>query len=156
MTWTAQEWMDAYGESHQNPVNKTIHWIAVPTIFTTVVGLLWAIPVPGFMAGIPGLNWATLAMALTALWYLRLSRSLALGMILFMVADVALVAWYDSLNHWPVWQMSLVLFVVMWILQFIGHAVEGKRPSFFKDLQFLLIGPAWLMHFIYRKLGIPL
>ena len=156
MTWTAQEWMDAYGESHQNPVNKTIHWIAVPTIFTTVVGLLWAIPVPGFMAGIPGLNWATLTMALTALWYLRLSRSLALGMILFMVADVALVAWYDSLNHWPVWQMSLVLFVVMWILQFIGHAVEGKRPSFFKDLQFLLIGPAWLMHFIYRKLGIPL
>ena len=156
MAWTAQEWMDAYGESHQNPVNKTIHWIAVPTIFTTVVGLLWAIPVPGFMAGIPGLNWATLAMALTALWYLRLSRSLALGMILFMVADVALVAWYDSLNHWPVWQMSMVLFVVMWILQFIGHAVEGKRPSFFKDLQFLLIGPAWLMHFIYRKLGIPL
>ncbi|WP_369601113.1 Mpo1-like protein [Hahella sp. SMD15-11] len=156
MTWTAQEWMDAYGESHQNPVNKTIHWIAVPTIFTTVVGLLWAIPVPGFMAGIPGLNWATLAMALTALWYLRLSRTLALGMILFMVADVVLVAWYDSLNHWPVWQMSLVLFVVMWILQFIGHAVEGKRPSFFKDLQFLLIGPAWLMHFIYRKLGIPL
>ena len=38
--------------------------------------------------------------------------------------------------------------------QFIGHAVEGKRPSFFKDLQFLLIGPIWLLSNLYRRVGI--
>ncbi|RMF14413.1 MAG: DUF962 domain-containing protein [Gammaproteobacteria bacterium] len=156
MALTAQQWMDAYGESHRHPVNKLIHWIAVPTIFTTVVGLLWSIPVPEMMSQVPWLNWATIAMVLAVLWYVRLSPSLAVGMALFTAADIALVAWYDSLNHLPVWQMSLILFVVMWVLQFIGHAIEGKRPSFFKDVQFLLIGPAWLMHFLYRKAGIPI
>jgi uncharacterized membrane protein YGL010W len=54
----------------------------------------------------------------------------------------------------PVWQTSLGLFVLAWIGQFIGHKIEGKKPSFFKDVVFLLIGPAWLMHFIYKKLDI--
>jgi uncharacterized membrane protein YGL010W len=55
----------------------------------------------------------------------------------------------------PLWLVSLVIFAVAWIGQFYGHKVEGKKPSFFKDIQFLLIGPAWLMHFVYKKLGIP-
>ena len=54
----------------------------------------------------------------------------------------------------PVWRSALVVFVVAWIGQFIGHKIEGKKPSFLQDLQFLLIGPAWLLGFIYRKLGI--
>jgi uncharacterized membrane protein YGL010W len=55
----------------------------------------------------------------------------------------------------PLWMVSIIIFAVAWIGQFYGHKVEGKKPSFFKDLQFLLIGPAWLMHFIYKRLGIP-
>jgi len=50
--------------------------------------------------------------------------------------------------------VSLGIFVIAWIGQFIGHKIEGKKPSFLEDLQFLLIGPAWLLHFIYKKLGI--
>jgi uncharacterized membrane protein YGL010W len=55
----------------------------------------------------------------------------------------------------PLWVISLIIFFVAWIGQFYGHKVEGKKPSFLKDIQFLLIGPAWLMHFIYKRLGIP-
>jgi len=54
----------------------------------------------------------------------------------------------------PLWAISLTLFVLAWIGQFIGHKIEGKKPSFFKDIQFLLVGPAWLMGFIYKRLGI--
>jgi uncharacterized membrane protein YGL010W len=54
---------------------------------------------------------------------------------------------------WPVWAICLTLFVVAWIGQFIGHKIEGKKPSFFKDVQFLLIGPAWLLSKVYRKAG---
>jgi uncharacterized membrane protein YGL010W len=50
--------------------------------------------------------------------------------------------------------ISLAVFVVAWIVQFYGHKIEGKKPSFLKDVQFLMIGPAWLMHFIYKKIGI--
>ena len=48
----------------------------------------------------------------------------------------------------------VALFVVGWIIQFVGHKIEGQKPSFFEDLQFLLIGPLWLLSDVYRRLGI--
>lgn len=150
---SAEEWFAEYGESHQNPTNKTIHWIAVPIIYATVVGLLWAVPQPAFMATIPWLNWAVVALVPTLLFYLALSFPLALGMVVLSVACLWGWSVLERLGV-PVWQTALGLFVLMWIFQFIGHYIEGKKPSFFKDLQFLLIGPAWVISFIYRKLGI--
>ncbi|MFE8070542.1 DUF962 domain-containing protein [Marinobacteraceae bacterium S3BR75-40.1] len=154
MAKTADQWFAEYGESHQNPVNKTIHWIAVPLIFLSVVGLIWSIPTPAAFKTVPYLNWATLALVGTTLFYLRLSVTLGIGMALFSVLMVWAVAAFEQTGLLPVWGMSLIIFTVMWVFQFIGHAVEGKKPSFFKDVQFLLIGPAWLMGFIYRALGI--
>lgn len=52
------------------------------------------------------------------------------------------------------WIIYLAVFVITWIFQFIGHKIEGKKPSFLKDLQFLLIGPIWLLGFILKKTGI--
>ena len=154
MAKSATQWFDEYGESHQNKVNKTIHWICVPVIYMTVVGFLWSIPTPSFFGENTYINWATIAMALTAVFYFTLSLSLGVSMAIFTSAVIAVVGWYASLNLMPVWQVSLIIFVLAWIGQFIGHAIEGKKPSFFKDLQFLLIGPAWLMGFILKKLGI--
>jgi len=51
-------------------------------------------------------------------------------------------------------QLSFGLFFIAWVGQFIGHKIEGKKPSFIDDLKFLMIGPAWLLHFIYQKIGI--
>ncbi|MFS1524364.1 DUF962 domain-containing protein [Microbulbifer sp. 2304DJ12-6] len=150
---SVQQWFAEYGESHQNPVNKSIHWFAVPVIYAAITGLLWAIPQPQFMMAIPWLNWAVVATVLVLLFYVALSFPIALGMTALTV--VCLWAWslLQRLGI-SVWQTALGLFVVMWIFQFIGHAIEGKKPAFFKDLQFLLIGPAWIIAFIYRKLGI--
>ncbi|MFI2812714.1 MULTISPECIES: DUF962 domain-containing protein [Microbulbifer] len=150
---TAEQWFAEYGESHQNPVNKAIHWLAVPAIYATVVGLLWEIPQPGFMAAISWLNWAVVALVPTLAFYLMLSFPVALGMAA--LSAVCFWGWgvADRIGI-PVWQTALGIFVVMWVLQFVGHHVEGKKPSFFKDLQFLLIGPAWVIGFVYRALGI--
>ncbi len=150
--------LSEYGESHQNVTNKTIHWICVPLIFFSVVGLIASIP-SGlvqsiFGEGNPYANWATVALILAIVYYLTLSITLTLGMILF--ASLCLfVAEEVSATGTPLWAASLFIFVIAWIGQFYGHKVEGKKPSFFKDLQFLMIGPAWLMHFVYKKLGIP-
>ncbi|SDK69320.1 DUF962 domain-containing protein [Microbulbifer yueqingensis] len=150
---TAQEWFSEYGESHQNPVNKAIHWLAVPTIYATVVGLLWEIPQPAFMAALPWLNWAVVALVPALLFYLVMSFPLALGMAA--MSAVCFWGWAiaDRIGI-PVWQTALGIFITMWVLQFVGHHIEGKKPSFFKDLQFLLIGPAWVIGFVYRALGI--
>lgn len=151
---TMQQWFDAYGESHQDPTNKLIHWICVPTIYFCVVGLLWSIPSP-FHAGFLSTGGvAKIAVGLVGLFYLRLSLTIMLGMLAFSIACLALASWLDQQALWPLWAISLTLFVLAWIGQFYGHKVEGKKPSFLDDLQFLMIGPAWLMGFIYRGLGI--
>lgn len=148
-----EQWLTEYSESHQNPINKLIHWICVPGIFLTVVGFLWAIPKPGLLDGIWGVNWASVALAFVVVFYLRLSWRIAVGIVLFSLGCMGLVAWYEALELWGLWQSSAVLFVVFWVMQFVGHSIEGKKPSFVQDLQFLLIGPAWVIGFIYRKLG---
>jgi uncharacterized membrane protein YGL010W len=152
------ELLSEYGESHQNHTNKMIHWICVPLIFFSVVGLIWSIN-PSFLQDLfgnanPYLNWATVVLILVIIYYLSLSFSLSIGMLLFGALCLYLWRIIDAQTDFPVWGISLIIFVLAWIGQFYGHKVEGKKPSFFKDLQFLLIGPAWLMHFIYRKAGI--
>jgi len=143
-----------YGESHENPTNKLIHWIAVPAIAWTVLALLWEIPTPAAFSNVPYLNWCTIALALTLVYYLVLSPPLALGMLVFSGVCIALILAYKSAVSLPLWQFAIGVFVIAWIFQFVGHKIEGKKPSFFKDVQFLLIGPAWLMHFLFRKAGI--
>jgi uncharacterized membrane protein YGL010W len=83
-----------------------------------------------------------------------MSWSLAVGMAMFVALVMLSIVGLQNLP-WPLWSVCLALFVAAWIGQFIGHRYEGQRPSFFKDIQFLMIGPLWLLSFIYRKLRIP-
>lgn len=147
-----------YGESHQNPTNKAIHWICVPVIFTSIAGLFWSIPSDGlrFILGSgPFVNWATVVAILAVIYYLTISIPLAFGMALFTFIVLWVLRLVELYVPLEVWLVSLIAFVLAWIGQFYGHQVEGKKPSFFKDLQFLLVGPAWLMHFLFKKAGIP-
>lgn len=152
---TADQWFAEYGESHRHPVNKLIHWICVPLIFWSIVAILWELPVPEAMRAWPApMNWAVVVSLVILAWYLAMNRSLAAGMLIF-TAICLWIAWIvDSLAGWPLWLIAVIVFVVAWAGQFYGHHVEGKKPSFFKDIQFLLIGPAWLLGFIYRRFGI--
>jgi uncharacterized membrane protein YGL010W len=144
-----------YGESHQNPTNKTIHWIAVPVIAWSVIAILWVLPTPGFFPANPYVNWATIVCALAVTYYLTLSVPLAIGMAAFSALAIVIIQLVEANVSIQLAWIAGALFVFAWVFQFAGHEVEGKKPSFFKDLQFLLIGPAWLMHFLFRRLGIP-
>jgi uncharacterized membrane protein YGL010W len=152
---TVQQWFDEYGESHRDPRNKLLHWICVPIIVVSLVGLLWSLPVPALFESIsPLLNWGTLLMAAALVYYFAMSWSLAVGMLVFVGAVIAVLAMLERLPV-SLWIVCVALFMLAWIGQFIGHHYEGSRPSFFKDIQFLMIGPLWLLSFIYRKLRIP-
>lgn len=153
-----QEWFDAYGESHRNPINKLVHWICVPAIFLSLIGLLSQLPFPslvlgGQTAGDPYQHWGSAVILIGLIFYFRTSAGMALGM-LVVSAIVLFIVSRINLYEQAAW-IYLTVFVLAWIGQFIGHKVEGKKPSFLQDLKFLLIGPAWLLGFIYRKLGIP-
>ncbi len=150
-----QQWLAEYGESHRNETNKTIHWICVPIIFCSIVGFFYGIKFPFYYGG-HQLNAAMLLMVLVIIYYFSLSKTLWIGMLLFGLFCLYINHLVEKAGFLPLWAFSLILFATAWIGQFYGHKVEGKKPSFLKDLQFLMIGPAWLMSFIYRKLGIAL
>ncbi len=150
----ADDWFREYGESHQNPTNKTIHWICVPLILLTVLGMLWAAPAPAVMTSIsPWLNWATLVMVLALIYYFFLSPALGVGMTVVLALFSYILYTLESAGL-PVMTASVSVFILAWIGQFIGHHIEGKKPSFMKDIQFLMIGPIWLLGFIYRRMGV--
>lgn len=156
---SADDWLALYGQSHRDPRNKAIHWICVPVIVWTVIALLWSLPSP-IPAHLPAVgwpvNWAVLTGGLALLWYLwRLGVALALGMALFLAGCFGLCAQLEASLPWPLWTVAFAAFAAAWVGQFFGHHLEGSRPSFLRDLQFLLVGPAWLMGFLYRRLNIP-
>ncbi len=151
--------LEEYGLSHQNPVNKVIHWICVPLIVFSIVGLLWSIPAHTLISIFPYtdptyLNWALVGVLFTLFYYFTLSQPLFYGMAIVLTGFLLLTHQLELLLTIPLWKASLMIFVFAWIGQFIGHQIEGKKPSFIKDLLFLLIGPLWLLSFIYKKLGI--
>lgn len=157
---TMQQWFDAYGESHQDPRNKAFHWICVPAIFVCVIGLFSLIP-HAFLTDLvnPGLapyvHFGTIVVVLGLLFYVRLSLGMTIGMLIISALSLYVVKLVHIYSGENTWWFFVGTFAIAWIGQFIGHKIEGKKPSFLQDLQFLMIGPAWLLGFIYRKVGIP-
>jgi uncharacterized membrane protein YGL010W len=146
-------WLGNYSADHRHPTNVLIHWICVPLILWTVIALLWLVPVPAAI-GRAGL-WAGAAMFLALTFYLRLSRVLGLAMfVAFVVLGLLTEALYRTLGAAPLLWLAVAVFVLAWIAQFVGHRIEGRRPSFLTDVAYLLIGPAWLVAKLLRRLGV--
>lgn len=146
--------LDQYSGDHLNPTNQLIHVICVPAIVWSVSAMLWTIPVPA--SGIVQAGaWYAFVAFLAFAWYWRQSRKLAVGLLLCFVAAGFLNRWIvDSWGMRTLLYAGIAVFVLAWIAQFIGHKIEGKRPSFLTDLVYLLVGPAWTLNKLYRRVGI--
>jgi len=133
---------ERYGESHRHPANKAIHWVCVPLITWSALAALWA--------------WtpaAAAAMVVVATaFYARLSPALAVGMVVVSAVMLCPLPFFPS--RAALLTGAAGVFVAAWIGQFVGHHIERRKPSFVEDLKFLLVGPAWLLAFVYRRLGI--
>ena len=145
-----------YSKSHRNATNKLIHWICVPLIFWALLGFISLIPSPHFCFSYFGCISivSMITVLLVTFFYLRLSLLISIIMVFMMLATEHFI--YLTNVHFgkQSWIIYLTIFIITWIFQFIGHKIEGKKPSFLKDLQFLLVGPIWLLSFILKKTGI--
>ena len=129
-----------YEESHRNPTNEVIHFVAIPLIMLSLIGLLfWVHP------------WVAYLFILASMvYYVRLSAVFLVTMALLSAVGLALVfAMGDK-----VLPISAAIFVAAWIAQFVGHKIEGKKPSFFEDLQYLWVGPLFVLSKLFLRLGI--
>ena len=151
MSKTIQQWFDEYNQDHQHPTNKVIHFICVPLIYMSLIGLLTNINItpPDFNHPhlFPYFNLGELLILVGLIFYLRLSLSIFIGMALFSLVTLAVIFLLSKYSIVPVWIVSLIVFAIAWTGQFYGHKIEGKKPSFLSDLQFLMIGPAWILNF---------
>tara|TARA_R110002126_G_scaffold40134_2_gene118105 strand:+ start:70 stop:531 length:462 start_codon:yes stop_codon:yes gene_type:complete len=149
---TLDQWFEEYSVSHKNVTNKKIHYLCVPLIFFSVVGLFMSIPnqILEPLASMHPIfaNWAFVVLVFVLFFYFRLSLAMGLKMLLF--TALCLVGNYIISQTFPLLWFSIAVFTVGWIGQFYGHKIEGKKPSFIKDLQFLLIGPAWVIDSVFK------
>lgn len=146
-------WFASYSADHRNPTNQLIHVICVPLIVWSVLALLWSIPVPEVALFRDGM-WALFAMVAAWIFYRRASRGIALGMaLMFLLMAVVTRGIYEYFGAQVLLVSAIVVFVLAWIGQFIGHKIEGAKPSFLTDLTYLLIGPAWVLAKLYRRMG---
>jgi uncharacterized membrane protein YGL010W len=131
-----------YGESHTHPTNEIIHFTAIPLIMLSLVGMIYAAH-----------PWAAYAfMAASMVYYMRLSAVFLIAMALVTAAMLLLIRAMDSAGI--LLNTSIAIFVAAWIFQFIGHKLEGKKPSFFEDIQYLWVGPLFVLSKLFLKLGI--
>ena len=152
---TIHEWFGSYGADHQNPTNRAIHWVCVPVILWCMVAMLWVIPVPANI-GRAGL-WSAAAMFGAFVFYLRLSRPIALTMVgVFIACALLSEGLLRLLGPRGLLYLAIGLFVAAWIGQLIGHRIEGRKPSFTTDLAYLLIGPAWLTDKVLRRFRVQI
>jgi uncharacterized membrane protein YGL010W len=141
------DWLMLYAESHQHPANQLLHTICVPLIMFSILGLLAEIPLP---IGID-IRLALPVVVLCTLFYWQLSKRYALIMLAISLMMLAVINYWQNYSAFPIGYWMTGIFIAAWIGQFIGHHIEGKKPSFFQDLQFLLIGPLWVIAKIQKK-----
>lgn len=151
---TLQQLLDKYAESHQNKTNKIIHYFCVPAIFFSVIGLLMSIP-SDLIKDLTGIsdslyaNWGVVALIPVLLFYIRLSLKMTFLILGFSI--LCILGNFQMKVFVELWQASVVIFVISWIIQFYGHKIEGKKPSFLDDIKFLMIGPAWILDDIFKS-----
>ena len=141
-----QRSLDDYARYHRDPKNKLTHYLGIPIIVFAVVVFLRLIQGPQ-LAGI-NLDGALMAMIPIGIFYLALNLGTGLGMMLIFALMYALAPSVGT-------TLALILFIGGWVLQFIGHYFEGKKPAFFKNGVHLLIGPLWVLNDFYARLHLP-
>ncbi|MCW1248200.1 DUF962 domain-containing protein [Pseudomonas sp. SAICEU22] len=134
--------LSQYAAYHRDPRNIASHFIGIPLIAVAVAVLLSR---PGWPVGAILVSPALLVAMASAWFYLRLE--LRLGVLMSVLLGLAI--WLGQVlagQSTAIWLSSgLGMFVVGWVIQFVGHYYEGRKPAFVDDLTGLIVGPLFVV-----------
>ena len=131
-----------YAAYHRDPRNIHTHFVGVPMIMFAVVILLSR---PTWMAGEMPVSPALLGALAASIFYFRLDTRFGLVMAALLAAQLVAGQWV-ALQTTAVWLATGIgLFVVGWVIQFVGHYYEGRKPAFVDDLTGLIVGPLFVV-----------
>ena len=150
------DWLKHYADSHAELTYPALYWCAVPTVVLGTVGLLWAAPVPEEFTHIsPLLNWGSAFLMAAVVYYFIISVPLAFGMLPFVVGVAACQIWLENSDYTPV-RVCTGLLLAGIIGLWVGRRRQWSLLPVWNDLQLMMIGPAWLLSVLYRRIGIPI
>ena len=148
-------WLERYGESHQELRNPVVFWAAVPMVVTGIVGVFWALPIPlEFFEISPLLNWGSAFLMATAIYYFIISLSLAIGMLPFLLGLAAIQLWLAQ-SPYPALGVSIGLLTAGAVGLWLGRREPGSLRAVLQDLQLIMIGPVWLLSILYKRFRVP-
>lgn len=149
-------WLQKYEESHADLAYPALYWVAVPMVVLGTVGLLWVLPIPDEYRDIsPLLNWGSSFLIAAAVYYFIISVPLAIGMLPFVVGVASCHVWLSASDYSPT-RVSAGLLMAGAIGLWVGRKRQWSLAPLWKDLQLIMIGPAWLLSVLYRRIGIPI
>ena len=149
-------WLSDYGDSHSDIRNPGIYWLSVPLLVLGTVGILWSLPIPGEFARIsPVLNWGSVFLMAAVVYYFIISIPLAIGMLPFVVGITGVQLWLEE-SSWSLLGISSGVLAISVAGLYLGHYKKGGFRAVLRDIQLMMIGPAWLLANLYRRLGIPI
>lgn len=148
-------WLKHYEDTHQDLTYPAVYWAAVNMVVLGTVGILWTLPIPDeFFEISPLLNWGTAFLMASAVYYFIISVSLAIGMLPYLLGVAGVHAWLMQSDFSPI-RVSIGLLLAGIIGLFMGHRNKSSLRPVLQDLQLMMIGPAWLLSALYRRIGIP-
>lgn len=148
-------WLKHYEDTHQDLTYPVLYWAAVPMVVVGTVGVLWTLPIPdAFFEISPLLNWGTAFLMSAAVYYFIISVSLAIGMLPFILGVAGIHTWLEQSDFSPL-RVSIGLLAAGIIGLFMGHRNKSSLRPVLQDIQLMMIGPAWLLSVLYRRIGIP-
>lgn len=148
-------WLSDYGESHADIRNPGIYWLSVPVLVLGTVGLLWSLPVPeAFVRISPVINWGSVFLMAAVVYYFVISVSLAIGMLPFVAGVIAVQLWLED-SPWSLTWIATGMLAAAVAGLWLGRLQNGGARAVLDDIQHMMIGPAWLLANLYRRLGIP-
>lgn len=137
-----EDGLSHYAGYHRDPRNIATHFIGIPLIVVSLAALLGR---PAFEAGGLSVSPALVVAAAMAAYYLRLDLVLGAIMSVLLVLAVAFGAWAAARSTADWLLIGGGCFLAGWLIQFVGHVWEGRKPAFFDDLAGLVIGPLFVL-----------
>lgn len=152
----ADDWLKRYEDSHAELASPLVYWFAVPMVVLGTVGLLWSLPVPAEFYDIsPLVNWGSLFLMATTIYYFIISVPLAIGMLPFVLGVASIQVWLEASQYSPL-RVAAGFLIAGIVGLLLGRRRERTAVLVMQDLQLMMIGPAWLLSVLYRRMGIPI
>jgi len=150
------EWTCRYGALRARGPGSVSAWLGIPLVVVSLIGLLWAIPVPeALRAASPAINYATLFIMATFVYYCIMSISLGLGGLVLLMAATVPSIWLTRAGL-PLARVALAVFVVAFAWQLLETKRATGRLLVTRNLQYLMLGPIWLLRAVYGSFGLKL